>query len=113
MPAAAVGLPGWRGPDVRAGRRRKVGSVGEFGGKGAAEGCCGERGDGRGDGTLIVAESCDATRFGNGERAYGPGGAAGSLKIGFGRGRVGDGDADGLGLLADCDTAAALGDGDR
>jgi hypothetical protein len=42
-------------------------------------------------------------------RTYGPGGAAGFLKIGFGRGRVGDGDADGLGLLA-ANAAAAFGE---
>ena len=49
------------------------------------------------------------TRFTNGTRAYGPGGAVGFLKIGFGRGRVGDGDADGLGLLV-ARTAAAFGE---
>jgi hypothetical protein len=55
--------------------------------------------------------SCDTTRFANGMRAYGPGGAAGFLKIGFGRGRVGDGDgdADSFGLLA-ARVEAALGE---
>lgn len=62
---------------------------------------------------FTAAASCGARRFANGERAYGPGGAPGSLKIGFGRGRVGDGVAKGLGLLAAYATAAALGDGGR
>jgi hypothetical protein len=110
MPAVVAGPPSLRVTNVLRGRRRKVGSVVEVEGKDAAESCCGERGDGRGDGASTAVVSCGVTRLANGERAYGPGGAPGSLKIGFGRGRVGEGvgDANGLGLLA-----AALGDGDR
>ena len=83
-----------------------MGSAAEFEGEGAAawsDEVVDESGDGE------SATSCGVTRFGNGTRTYGPGGAAGFLKIGFGRGRVGDGDADGLGLLA-ASAAAAFGE---